>query len=92
MFIAVLAGDGLYREARHFTAWVKERQVEAYKLHQVVRDITGQNTVPIGDFILETPDTSVTCETCEELVGTSFILFGVQPRQAVGWGRSPTSG
>ncbi|KAM4058114.1 carbon-nitrogen hydrolase [Hirsutella rhossiliensis] len=62
-----LAGDGLYREARHFTAWVKERQVEAYKLHQVVKDVTGQKTVPIGDFILETPDTSVTCETCEEL-------------------------
>lgn len=62
-----LAGDGLYREPRHFTAWVKERQVETHKLHQVVRDVTGQTTVPIGDFILETPDTSVACETCEEL-------------------------
>ncbi|EHA47279.1 hypothetical protein MCOR27_008586 [Pyricularia oryzae] len=62
-----LAGDGLYREPRHFTAWVKERQVETHKLHKVVRDVTGQTTVPIGDFILETPDTSVTCETCEEL-------------------------
>lgn len=62
-----LASDGLYREARHFTAWAKERQVEAYRLHQAVRDVTGQQTVPIGDFILETPDTSVACETCEEL-------------------------
>jgi NAD+ synthase (glutamine-hydrolysing) len=62
-----LAGDGLYREPRHFTAWTKEREVEAHKLHQVVREVTGQTTVPIGDFILETPDTSVTCETCEEL-------------------------
>lgn len=62
-----LAGDGLYREPRHFTAWVKERQVETHKLHQVVKDVTGQSTVPIGDFILETPDTSVSCETCEEL-------------------------
>lgn len=62
-----LAGDGLYREPRHFTAWVKERQVESHKLHQVVREVTGQTTVPFGDFILETPDTSVTCETCEEL-------------------------
>lgn len=32
-----------------------------------MRDVTGQTTVPIGDFIIETPDTSLTCETCEEL-------------------------
>lgn len=65
--MAALAGDGLYREPRHFTAWTKERQVETYKLPQVIKDITKQKTVPIGDFVLETPDTSVTCETCEEL-------------------------
>ncbi|KAK5992153.1 Putative glutamine-dependent NAD(+) synthetase [Cladobotryum mycophilum] len=70
-----LAGDGLYREPRHFTPWMKERQIETYKLHQVVRDVTKQTTAPIGDFILETPDTSVTCETCEELVGHFLFIL-----------------
>ena len=68
MTLKALAGDGLYREPRHFTAWAKERQVETHKLRQIIRDVTGQCSVPIGDFILETLDTSVTCETCEELV------------------------
>lgn len=62
-----LAGDGLYREPRHFTAWRKERQVEDHKLNAVMREVTGQSIVPIGDFILETPDTSIALETCEEL-------------------------
>ncbi|PHH87654.1 hypothetical protein CDD83_8588 [Cordyceps sp. RAO-2017] len=62
-----LANDGLYREARHFTAWPKPRTVETYYLEKVVRDITGQRTVPIGDVVLSTMDTSVGCETCEEL-------------------------
>ncbi|KAI1611005.1 glutamine-dependent NAD(+) synthetase [Exophiala viscosa] len=62
-----LANDGLYREARHFTAWVKPRTVETYYLEKVARDITGQKTVPIGDAVLSTLDTSVGCETCEEL-------------------------
>ena len=54
-----LANDGLYREARHFTAWAKPRTVETYYLEQVIRDITGQKTVPIGDAVLSTLDTSV---------------------------------
>ncbi|KAI5464958.1 NAD+ synthase [Mariannaea sp. PMI_226] len=62
-----LANDGLYREARHFTAWVKPRTTEQYYLEKVVSDITGQRTVPIGDVVLSTLDTSVGCETCEEL-------------------------
>jgi hypothetical protein len=70
--LTVLAGDGLYREPRHFTAWVKQREVEEYKMPSTIMKVTQQTTVPIGDFILETPDTSVTCETCEELVCDSF--------------------
>ncbi|KND93209.1 Glutamine-dependent NAD(+) synthetase [Tolypocladium ophioglossoides CBS 100239] len=62
-----LANDGLYREARHFTAWSKPRQVEAYYLDSILRRVTGQTTVPIGDMILSTPDTAVACESCEEL-------------------------
>lgn len=62
-----LANDGLYREMRHFTAWVKRYQVEQYYLEEVVSDVTGQRKVPIGDVILSTKDTAVACETCEEL-------------------------
>lgn len=50
-----------------FTAWVKERQTERYYLEEVVRKVTGQHTVPIGDAVLSTLDTAVGCETCEEL-------------------------
>ncbi|KAE9376669.1 glutamine-dependent NAD(+) synthetase with GAT domain-containing protein [Stipitochalara longipes BDJ] len=62
-----LANDNLYRETRHFTAWVKERQTEKYYLEEVVRKVTGQHSVPIGDAVLSTLDTAVGCETCEEL-------------------------
>jgi NAD+ synthase (glutamine-hydrolysing) len=49
-----LANDGLYREMRHFTAWVKHRQSEPYYLEQIAFETTGQRTVPIGDMILST--------------------------------------
>ncbi|KAK8128311.1 NAD+ synthase (glutamine-hydrolyzing) [Apiospora sp. TS-2023a] len=62
-----LANDGLYREARHFTAWAKPLQTETYYLEEVVEKVTGQRTVPIGDAILSTRDTSIGCETCEEM-------------------------
>jgi NAD+ synthase (glutamine-hydrolysing) len=62
-----LANSGLYREARHFSGWTKERTLETYYVEQCAKDVTGQSTCPIGDFILSTPDTAVTCETCEEL-------------------------
>ena len=54
-----LANDGLYREARHFTAWVKPRTVETYYLEKVISKIIGQSTVPIGDAVLSTSDTSI---------------------------------
>ncbi|WYZ35695.1 hypothetical protein EsH8_X_000342 [Colletotrichum jinshuiense] len=62
-----LANDGLYREARHFSAWTKLREVETYYLEAVAAQVTGQKTVPIGDLILSTLDTAVSCETCEEM-------------------------
>ncbi|KAI0144661.1 NAD+ synthase [Xylariaceae sp. FL1272] len=62
-----LANDGLYREARHFTAWPKHKQTETYYLESVIERVTGQHTVPIGDAILSTRDTSIGCETCEEM-------------------------
>ncbi len=62
-----LANDGLYREARHFTAWPKKMQTETYYLEDVIEKVTGQHTVPIGDAILSTRDTAIGCVTCEEM-------------------------
>ena len=62
-----LANDGLYREARHFTAWSKERQTETYYLEETIQKVTGQRTVRIGDAVISTPDTAIGYETCEEL-------------------------
>lgn len=62
-----LANDGLYREMRHFTPWLKRRQSEDYYLEAIASELTGQSKVPIGDIILSTADTAVACETCEEL-------------------------
>jgi NAD+ synthase (glutamine-hydrolysing) len=38
---------------------VKERTIETYYLEKIIGDITGQKTVPIGDAVLSTLDTSV---------------------------------
>lgn len=62
-----LANDGLYREMRHFTPWLKRSQSEDYYLEAIATAVTGQKKVPIGDIILSTADTAVACETCEEL-------------------------
>jgi len=62
-----LADDGNFRESRWFSPWQKERQTEPYYLEQVIRDITGQDTVPFGDGVISTRDTCVGVETCEEL-------------------------
>eukprot|EP01124_Arcella_intermedia_P021625 TRINITY_DN3064_c0_g1_i3.p1 TRINITY_DN3064_c0_g1~~TRINITY_DN3064_c0_g1_i3.p1 ORF type:complete len:865 (-),score=231.12 TRINITY_DN3064_c0_g1_i3:2-2596(-) len=62
-----LADDGNYREARWFTAWQHRFQVEEYYLPRIVRSITGQTTVPIGDCCIALDDTALAPETCEEL-------------------------
>lgn len=49
------------------TPWTRQRQIEDYPLEDAIRSITGQRTVPFGDAVLTTIDTSVACETCEEL-------------------------
>ena len=62
-----LCEEGNYFEARWFTPWVRQREVEDYPLEDIVGNITGQRFVPFGDAVLDTLDTSVACETCEEL-------------------------
>ncbi|KAJ3260780.1 glutamine-dependent NAD(+) synthetase [Boothiomyces macroporosus] len=62
-----LANDGNYREMRWFTPWMKPNVVEEFKLPSVIRQIIGQETVPIGDGIISTANTSIGTELCEEL-------------------------
>lgn len=67
----ILAADGNYRETRWFAAWQHPRQVEEYHLPRMLREITGQETVPFGDAALATRDTALAAETCEELFAPS---------------------
>lgn len=62
-----LADDGNYREPRWFTAWSKDRSVEEFKLNPLLQSVTGQKNVPIGDFLIETNDTVLGSEKCEEM-------------------------
>ncbi|CAI2187029.1 16585_t:CDS:10 [Funneliformis geosporum] len=62
-----LANDGNYRELRYFSAWSPARYVEEFHLPRIIRNITGQSTVPIGDAVISTIDTCVGVEMCEEL-------------------------
>lgn len=63
----VLAADGNYREPRWFAPWQHPRTIEAHYLPRMVREVTGQVTVPFGDAALATRDTVLASETCEEL-------------------------
>ena len=62
-----LAQDGNYREARYFAPWQHPRTTEEHPLPRLIRDVTGQETVPIGDAAIATRDTAIAAETCEEL-------------------------
>ncbi len=62
-----LAQDGNYREARYFAAWAHPRHTEEHVLPRMIRELTGQATVPLGDAAVATLDTVVAAETCEEL-------------------------
>ena len=62
-----LADDGNYREGRFFTAWGRPGEVEELALPAVVREVAGQARCPIGDALVETNDTVIASETCEEL-------------------------
>jgi NAD+ synthase (glutamine-hydrolysing) len=62
-----LADDGNYREGRWFVPWQFSRQLEDHYLPRMIREITRQDTVPIGDAAIATRDTALASETCEEL-------------------------
>lgn len=62
-----LANDGNYREMRYFTPWNRPKYHEMYLLPKCIQKITGQSSVVIGDCVIETPETKIGAETCEEL-------------------------
>ncbi|KAL8716169.1 MAG: hypothetical protein Q9220_000074 [cf. Caloplaca sp. 1 TL-2023] len=78
-----LAMDGLFREARFFTQWSIDKPVESFHLPKHIRDVTGQDSVPFGNFIMESSDgVWWACEMCEELFtpqspAISYGLSGV---------------
>ena len=57
----------LHREMRYFTPWGRPRHVEEFYLPTVIRNITQQTKVPIGDAVISTQDTCIGIELCEEL-------------------------
>lgn len=62
-----LANDGNYREMRYFTPWNRPKYYETYQLPKRIQSITGDKSVIIGDCVLETLETKLGAETCEEL-------------------------
>ena len=64
-----LANDGNYRETRFFTAWKHTgiNNLESHTLPQIVREATGQDSVPFGFAAVQAVDTSIASEMCEEL-------------------------
>lgn len=66
-----LADDGNYRERRYFTAWKEKKEgwgeLQEHTLSEILRNATQQSTVPIGIAALETEETLIAAESCEEL-------------------------
>lgn len=62
-----LADDGNYREPRWFTRWERLGEADDHYLSPSLATATGQQSVPFGDCCIQTLDTRVASETCEEL-------------------------
>ncbi len=62
-----LANDGNYREGRYFTTWKLGGDVGSHRLSSILATVTGQTVVPFGQGGIDTADTVVACEVCEEL-------------------------
>lgn len=83
-----LANDGNYRELRFFQAWAAEGLVEPHVLPDFVAAATGQTEVPFGEALLETQDSSLAAESCEELFTPSCpsIQLGLEGVEVIGNG------
>lgn len=78
----VLADSGNYRESRWFTAWNANRYGN-YILPKFVAKGCGQISVPIGNYLIQTLDTILGCEVCEEMFSplnpsSAYALNGVE--------------
>ena len=81
-----LANDGNYREERYFTGWDFRKigsPLEDHIVPESVSALTGQSVVPFGIGIVETVDSTIAAETCEELftpnaVHIALSLDGVE--------------
>lgn len=62
-----LANDGNYREMRYFTPWLRSTYWEEYTLPKCIFKMTGQRHCTFGDCVIQTLETRLGCETCEEL-------------------------
>jgi NAD+ synthase (glutamine-hydrolysing) len=62
----ILVDDGNFFETRYFSAWKHPREIDEFMLPAIIQEATGQNTVPIGCFILAFNDTSMAYEIGEE--------------------------
>ncbi|XP_078077441.1 glutamine-dependent NAD(+) synthetase [Mustelus asterias] len=62
-----MANSGNYRELRWFMPWNKPRTVEEFSLPSIIQKVTGQDTAPFGNVLIETKDTCLGSEICEEL-------------------------
>lgn len=52
---------------RYFTPWNRPKYYEEHYLPRNITKATGQSKVTFGDCVIETFDTKLGCETCEEL-------------------------
>lgn len=50
-----------------FTPWMKPGVVEDFILPPEIQKVTGQRLVPFGDAVINSLDTCIGTETCEEL-------------------------
>lgn len=62
-----LANDGNYREMRYFSPWNRPKYYESFQLPKFISGISGQSRVTFGDCVIQTLETTVGAETCEEL-------------------------
>ncbi|KAJ2520850.1 glutamine-dependent NAD(+) synthetase [Coemansia sp. RSA 1939] len=62
-----LANDGNYREHRWFSGWGKRAHIEEFVVPRSIARLTGQRTVPMGDALIDTEDSCIGVELCEEL-------------------------
>ena len=85
-----LADGNNYREPRWFTPWMKEggRAVEEFVLPPEITAIVGQERTVFGNAVVQCRDTSIACETCEELwvPNNPHVDYGLDGVEIIGNG------